>query len=83
MLYDDRKINKSLLSILLIVTGFILICDSLLILGFSEVENLKSIILVCLFFIGLISTKIIGDYKNERKNSLQKRNDKNGKHENF
>ncbi len=73
MLFDDRKLNKTLLSSLLFISGIIFTCDGLIILGFNVAENIKSMALTCLFFTELISTKLIGDYRYERELDTQKR----------
>lgn len=79
LLFDDRKLNKILLSALLFIIGVIFICDGLIILENHDAENIKSMALVFLFFIGLLSSFIIWDYKNERSNAIWKRENKNEK----
>lgn len=73
MLFDDRKLNKTLLSSLLFISGVIFTCDGLIILGVDTAENIKSIALTSLFFTELISIKLIGDYRYERELNTQKR----------
>lgn len=76
LLFDDRKLNKFFLSVLLFIIGVIFICDGLIILGSKEAENLKSAMLLILFFVGLLSSVIIWSYKHERSIALRKKNDK-------
>ena len=68
MLFDDRRLNRLLLSSLLLIVGIILLCDGFIMIkvNVNQAENIKSSVLVILFFVGILSSVVIWDYKNAR-----------------
>lgn len=65
MLFDDRRLNRLLLSSLLLIVGIILLCDGFIMIkvNVNQAENIKSSVLVILFFVGILSSVVIWDYK--------------------
>ncbi len=78
MLFDDRRLNRLLLSSLLLIVGIILLCDGFIMIkvNVNQAENIKSSVLVILFFFGILSSVVIWDYKNARRIALSKNNRK-------
>ena len=66
VLFDDRRLNRLLLSSLLLIVGIILLCDGFIMIkvNVNQAENIKSSVLVILFFVGILSSVVIWDYKN-------------------
>lgn len=78
MLFDDRRLNRLLLSSLLLIVGIILLCDGFIMIkvNVNQAENIKSSVLVILFFVGILSSVVIWDYKNAKRIALSKNNRK-------
>jgi len=78
MLFDDSRLNRLLLSSLLLIVGIILLCDGFIMIkvNVNQAENIKSSVLVILFFVGILSSVVIWDYKNARRIALSKNNRK-------
>jgi len=78
MLFDDSRLNRLLLSSLLLIVGIILLCDGFIMIkvNVNQAENIRSSVLVILFFVGILSSVVIWDYKNARRIALSKNNRK-------
>lgn len=76
MFFDDRKLNKRLVSLFMLNLGAMLILDGFKLLGVLKIDNLKTIILTVQFFLGLLSIFFTWDYIYERNQKISERESK-------